>query len=143
MLSRIINNNTINKLLQFEASDASAAYTVTELFSDLKKGIWTELNTHKPIDMYRRNLQKIYGQKLIDLVKPVDKSTPVVMTGRGSSSMAASPVNLNDGLSIIKGQVKNLIAEIRIALPLINDANSKLHLQDVMERLKDGLDPKI
>jgi len=133
VLDKIMSNNTINKLLEFEAVNSAKAYTVTRLFADLQKGIWSELNTHKPIDIYRRNLQKIYAQKLIDLVKPVVK-------GDGSPHAAAN--ELNDGLSIVKGQVKSLVAEIKKALPSVKDDNSRLHLQDEMERLQNALDPK-
>ncbi len=138
ILGRIMTASTISKLLQFEAYDQSAAYTATALFSDLKKGIWTELQTRQPIDIYRRNLQKIYVQNLINLVKPAESAEPAGLRRGGS----AASNNLNDGLSIAKGQAKDLMNEIRVALPSIQDQSSKLHLQDVMERLKTALDPK-
>jgi hypothetical protein len=50
--------------------------------------------------------------------------------------------NLNDGVSVVKGQARSLVAEIQRTLPGVTDANSTLHLQDVMERLKLALDPK-
>jgi hypothetical protein len=34
------------------------------------KGIFSELNGNSPIDMYRRNVQKLYVDKLIELLKP-------------------------------------------------------------------------
>ena len=143
MLNYIISNNTINKLLQFEAYDPSGAYTVSELFSDLKKGIWSELQTHQSIDIYRRNLQKIYAQKLIDFIQPADKTaSPSSPSPRMQISTDADANPFNDGLSIVKGQIKDLIAEIRRALPSIKDSNSRLHLEDVMDRLKVALDPK-
>ena len=143
VLNYIISNNTINKLLQFEAYDPSGAYTVSELFSDLKKGIWSELQTHQPIDIYRRNLQKIYAQKLIDFIQPADKTaSPSSPLPRMQISPDADANPFNDGLSIVKGQIKDLIAEIRRALPSIKDSNSRLHLEDVMDRLKVALDPK-
>ena len=142
VLSRIISYNTINKLLQFEAADPAKAYTATDLFTDLKKGIWSELNTHKTIDIYRRSLQKIYAQKLIDLITPPDKTAAAPSFRGGGNAGPVTDNDLTDGKSIVKGQIKSLIAEIRTALPSISDANSKLHLQDVMERLKLSLDPK-
>jgi hypothetical protein len=143
VLNYIISNNTINKLLQFEAYNPSGAYTVSELFSDLKKGIWSELQTHQSIDIYRRNLQKIYAQKLIDFIQPADKTaSPSSPSPRMQISTDADANPFNDGLSIVKGQIKDLIAEIRRALPFIKDSNSRLHLEDVMDRLKVALDPK-
>ena len=143
VLGRIISENTIGKLLEFEALDPSSAYKVSELFSDLKKGIWSELKTHQPIDIYRRNLQKIYVEKLIDFIRPDDKKGVVTTSAmpRPTSTIIMDN-SLNDGISIVKGQARKLVAEIGKELPLIDDTNSKLHLQDVMERLKVALDPK-
>ena len=144
ILGRIISDRTINKLLEFEALDAAAAYKVSDLFSDLKKGIWSELKTQQPIDIYRRNLQKIYVQKIIDFIKPDDKKVTITVfaSQRGPVVKTGMDSNLNDGVSIVKGQARRLIAEIQHALPGVTDASSKLHLQDVMERLKVALDPK-
>jgi hypothetical protein len=142
-LGRIISENTFNKLLEFEAFDPQNAYKVSELFSDLKKGIWSELKTHQPIDIYRRNLQKIYVEKLIDYIQPEEKKATVSFGSR--SSMPAKPKldsDLNDGLSIVKGQARSLISEIQQALPSITDNESRLHLLDVVDRLKTALDPK-
>ena len=143
VLGRIISENTIGKLLEFEALDPSSAYKVSELFSDLKKGIWSELKTHQPIDIYRRNLQKIYVEKLIDFIRPDDKKGVVTTSAMPRPTSTIIMDNrLNDGISIVKGQARKLVAEIGKEFPLIDDTNSKLHLQDVMERLKVALDPK-
>ena len=142
ILGRIISDRTINKLLEFEAFDPTAAYKVSDLFSDLKKGIWSELKTHQPIDIYRRNLQKIYVQKIIDFIKPDDKKVTVTVPSRGPVVRPGMDSNLNDGVSIVKGQARSLVAEIQRTLPGVTDVNSRLHLQDVMERLKLALDPK-
>lgn len=143
ILGRIISENTFNKLLEFEAFDPQNAYKVSELFSDLKKGIWSELKTHQPVDIYRRNLQKIYVERLIDYIQPEEKKATVSFGSR--SSMPAKPKldsDLNDGLSIVKGQARSLISEIQQALPSITDNESRLHLLDVVDRLKTALDPK-
>ena len=141
VLSRIMSDNTINKLLEFEVYDAKNAYTPNELFADLKKGIWSELRTHQTIDIYRRNLQKIYAERLIDLLQPNPKSAATPSFGGNRSSGSSTNYMITDNLSIVKGQAKSLVADIKAALPLTKDLNSKLHLQDVMERLNDALKP--
>ncbi len=45
-------------------------YSADEMVTDLKKGIFSELKSNGAIDMYRRNIQKIYVDKLIELLKP-------------------------------------------------------------------------
>jgi hypothetical protein len=70
VLNRLFSTNTLNKLIQAEAKTGSQAYSITELFGDLKKGIWSELVAKKPIDVYRRNLQKIVYQHISNFLNP-------------------------------------------------------------------------
>ena len=139
-LSRLLSNSTITKLLDFEAYSPAEAYTATELLDDLKKGIWSELKTHHPVDIYRRNLQKMYTEKMITLLDPGSKEGAIVISP-ALRIVSGPDVRTMDHLSIIKGHVRGLLADIRIALPATKDDASRLHLQDVGERLKEALDP--
>ncbi len=140
ILNALISARTINNLLSFEMYDPKNAYGANELFNDLAKGIFSELRTHQPIDIYRRNLQKMYADKLIKLLVPAPK--PTITMVRGQNVTPPPSLENNDGVSIIKGQIRQLIADIKTALPLMKDPMTRLHLQDLMERLKNGLNPK-
>jgi hypothetical protein len=130
VLSRLLSGNTINKLLQWEAFDAAKAYTATEMLNDLKKGIWSEVNTRAPIEIYRRNLQKMYVEKLVNLVDPPTVQGP-----------AAGLSKINDAMSVVKGHMRTLSADIRNVLPMVKDNSTRLHLLDVVERITVALDP--
>lgn len=137
-INSVLSSRVFNNLLSFEMFDSKNAYTVSSLLNDLKKGIFSELRTSQPIDIYRRNLQKLYVSRLADLLKP-QKAATVAMRG----PVAPMPsLEDNDGLSIIKGHIRQLISEIQAALPRTTDQMSKLHLQDLVDRLKDALKPK-
>lgn len=140
ILNAIMSARTINNLLSFEMYDPKNAYGANELFNDLAKGIFSELRTHQPIDIYRRNLQKMYADRLIELLKPAPQST-IIMT-RGQKVTPPPTIENNDGISIVKGQIRQLMASIKAALPLMKDPMTRLHLQDLAQRLKDGLNPK-
>ncbi len=139
-LSRLISTSTISKLLDFEAYSPAQAYTATELFNDLKSGIFSELKTGKSIDIYRRNLQKMYAEKMIAILKPSNQGAAGAMAAAFGGS-AGPNINAMDHLSIVKGHVRGLLADIRTALPKTTDPASKLHLQDVSDRLKEALEP--
>jgi hypothetical protein len=51
---------------------AAKTYTVEEMLGDLDKMIFKELYAGKSVSFYRRNLQKIYINKLLDMVYPND-----------------------------------------------------------------------
>jgi hypothetical protein len=79
ILGRLINNNTFNKLFRFEEENKNA-YTATEMLTDLRKGIWSELAVHKPVDIYRRSLQKSFVESLNKIINPEMAGTSMVLT---------------------------------------------------------------
>jgi hypothetical protein len=115
---------------------SAQAYTATEMLNDLKRGIWSELRVAKPVDLYRRNLQKLYVERLIALTA----EAPVGTATQGQQQPTLS--KSNDGLSIIKGHMKTLLTEIRAAIVTSKEAATKLHLQDLADRLTNALDNK-
>ncbi|HEX6182159.1 MAG TPA: zinc-dependent metalloprotease, partial [Chitinophagaceae bacterium] len=137
VFNRVLAPNTFDKLIQFESLDPKKAYLVSELLSDLRKGIWSELATKAPIDIYRRNLQKMYVERLATLVQ-----SPATQ-GQGAAPVpqfqAPSMSKTNDAMSLLKGHIKSLQAEIRAAIPAVQDNVTRLHLQDVNDRLTKAL----
>jgi hypothetical protein len=47
-----------------------------------------------------------------------------------------------DASSIARAQLRTLQSEIKLALPAYKDANSRAHLQDVLDRITRALDPR-
>jgi len=137
ILGRLISANTFGKLLRFEAEESNA-YTAAEMMADLKKGIWNELSTKQSIDIYRRNLQKVFVERLIRLATPEPVTATTVILGAGSSANNRT----NDVISIAKMGLRSLQTEIRGALPMYKDATSRAHLQDVNDGITAALDPK-
>lgn len=139
VLNRLINNSTFNKLFRFEA-ESNNAYTATEMLTDLRRGIWSELTTRKPIDIYRRSLQKGFVESLNRIITP-EAGPTITLTPVGFSSVAPTS-KTSDAISVSKAQLRTLAAEIRAALPTYKDAASRAHLQDVLDRISNTLDPK-
>lgn len=137
ILNRLISNNTFNKLFRFEAESATA-YTATEMLTDLRKGIWSELGVRQPIDIYRRSLQKSFVESLGRIINPEPAGGLQVSFGPSVSTSSKT----SDAISIAKAQLRTLASEIRAALPAYKDANSRAHLQDVLERINQTLNPK-
>lgn len=138
-LTRLLNSRSLNKLIDAETTEGNNAYTITEFFSDLKKGIWSELTARKPIDVYRRNLQKSYINILEDLVNP--PSAPSFSLP-GISIIISSSTDKSDVKSVVRAHLAALRIEILAAVSAISDPMSKYHLQDVAQRIDNALNPK-
>jgi len=128
IIAGLLDAGRINRMVDAQAYEGAAAYPPTEMLKDLQKGIFTELATARPVDSYRRNLQKAYVDKVCQLISPGGEK-PAVDKG-------------SDALSILKAHAKDLDAEIKSASLRVTDPLTREHLVDLHERLTIVLKPK-
>lgn len=141
-LSNLLAGDRMVRL--FEGSSINKNnYTVDELMTDVRNGIFTELKSNKPIDIYRRNLQKVFIDKVTGLLNPGNASVRSVPVGV-TYGFNSRTVNLNqtDLPSIARGQLVSLKSNIKAAAAKSTDRLSKLHLLDLVSRIDKALDPK-
>jgi hypothetical protein len=141
-LSNLLAGDRFVRLM--EASSISKNnYSVDELLNDLKNGIFSELRTGTSIDIYRRNIQKIYVDKVIALLKPGNTTVRAVPVGV-TYGFSSRNVNLSqtDLPSIARGQLIGLKKEMKLASTRITDRMSKFHLLDLISRIETALNPK-
>jgi Met-zincin/Domain of unknown function (DUF5117)/Domain of unknown function (DUF5118) len=137
VLNRILGLGTLSKLINAEAAVGDKAYQVIELLADLKKGIWMEVSSRKPIDIYRRNLQKSYISSLIGLLK-----SPSFPSGAGIVIFISGGTDKNDIQSVVRGYLAGLRTEALAASAAIADQMTKFHLQDIAKRIDNALNAK-
>jgi hypothetical protein len=143
-----IQTSTLNSLLSASRLNriiicsnrfgASTTYQVDDMLDDLKKGVWRELITKKPVDNLRRNLQKTYVETLITLLNPASTTTNVP---QGFFILFPTNVKNTDVPSIVRAHLVTLRGEILAAIPGTTDKLTKYHLQDLAERIRRALDP--
>ncbi len=136
---RLLSTSTMNKMINAEAAIGNQAYTINDLLTDLKANVFTELSNRKAIDVYRRNLQKAYIERLGSLINPA--SSGGIIINFGQPSAPSVDVKKGDILSYLKGHAKELKA-LADAASVNPDKATKYHLQDISDRLKRMLDPK-
>jgi hypothetical protein len=159
VLHRIMGPEVVYKLVKDEAVAAGSAatgaglgasgvagatarkkvYTATELMNDLRKDIWTELDTHAPIDVYRRNLQKRHVVYLADLLWTSNIISITQLGGAIFGMIIPAPAQSDVG-SLARASLVQLREAIRKALPLATGL-SKYHLQDMVARIDEALSP--
>lgn len=141
ILNRMLSTRNLSKFLDAEAMMGNNAYHLIDLLTDLKKGIWTELATRKPIDIYRRNLQKSFTGVLIGLIS--SGGSAAASPGFGGISISVSGgIDKTDIRSVVRGVLSSLRAEIGSAATGMTDPLTKYHLQDVAKRIDNALNPK-
>jgi len=141
VLSSLLSANRLNSLLLSANRYGQAkVYTVENLLGDVRKGVWGELDTHRPTDPWRRALQKTYVESLI--------SAAGSSSGGSSGSFQGlviffGPNTKNTDLpSIAKAELTRLRQRLLTAIPLTADTLTKYHLEDLAQRIRLALNPK-
>ena len=136
VLSNVLSQVRLSRMLESQNRFGAKTYSVPELFTDLKNGIWQELKSGSTISMARRNLQKTYVDKIIALL-------PSNATSTGGSPFSFGPNTRNSDIpSIARGHLNELLADIKRAIPKSNDRLTRYHLQDEAQRINLALNPK-
>ena len=124
-----------------ERFGADKTYNAMELLNDVQVGLFSELSTQKPIEYYRRLLEKSYVDKLSAIINPTSGSA-TTLSFQGFTITMGADASRSDLPAIARGQLQQLRSQILAAIPLTTDKLSKLHLQDLQEKIKRTLDPK-
>ncbi|WEK33835.1 MAG: zinc-dependent metalloprotease [Candidatus Pseudobacter hemicellulosilyticus] len=133
-LKLVLQPYSMNSILLAEAS--GKGYTLEEHLLSLKQGIWKELSAHKPITVYRRNLQKMYVQQLLPLLfRPAPGTDPQSQRKEYDFEMAIR----SDLNGILKAHAREILKEVKAARPFIKDKMTSLHLAEIQEQLQAAL----
>lgn len=144
-LAGLMSGDRINRM-QFcvERFGADKAYSGLDMLTDLQSDLFSELKSNKAIDSYRRMLQKSYVDKLDDIINPAPAPAgPVVVQQGGATNPYRSGYNSrSDVYSIARAQMVALRGQVNAAAAGTTDRMSKIHLQDLADKIKKSLDPK-
>lgn len=67
-LNNLLRTSRLQRMIDNEALNGSDAYLISDLFIDLRKGVWSELISGKSINVYRRNIQRAHVEQLGNLL---------------------------------------------------------------------------
>ena len=139
-LNNILDFGRMARMIENETLNGRDAYGLVEMMTDLRKGLWSELNTGRPIDTYRRNLQRAYLERMEFAMTKEPGKVPERF--RAFMNRTGVDVSQSDIRPVIRAELKNLRSSVRSAVGRTSHVLSKYHLQDVLERIDDILDPK-
>jgi hypothetical protein len=138
---RVLQVTHLNDLLSFETlarldnSSHSEAnyYKSVEFCKDLRVGLWSELASGAKLEVFRRNLQKAYIERMKYLLTEQMVPSPA---NREYYSVAQSDVR-----STVRGELKALLASINLAKIKFRDTETLYHLEDCIDRIQTILYP--
>ena len=138
-LNSLLDLGRLGRVIENEALNGNDAYKITELFDDLRKGVWSEISAGKSIDVHRRALQRAYIERMEYLMTSDGPTIPAAYRRYLGPQINASQSDIRP---MARGELKTLQRDIRSAISRTSDRMSKLHLEDALERINSILDPK-
>jgi hypothetical protein len=137
IMTSVLSASRLYRMNESTNRFGSSSYSVLELLADMKDGIFKEMQTGSTSDMYRRNLQKTYVERIIALL-PSPASTPAP----GAQIVLGTGIRNTDIPSIALGHLSELLPEVRSAIGRTSDKVSRYHLMDLAKRIDQVLNPK-
>lgn len=134
-LNNLLDFGRMARLMENEEVNGKNAYGMLEMMQDLRKGLFKELPRGQKIDRYRRNLQRAYVERLEFIM---NNDQPRSRFGLGSRVN----VEQSDIRPVVRAELKQLRSDSRRAISRTGDRLSRIHLQDLVERINNILDPK-
>ena len=138
-LYNILDSGRMARMIENQTMNGSKAYSLVAMFSDLRKGVWSELYTGKTIDTYRRNLQRAHINRLDYLLNTAKNQRGA---NRGYFKQSTVNIGQSDIKAMVRGELNRIKREIRATVSKASNTTSRYHLQDAIARINMALDPK-
>ena len=133
-LNNLLDFGRMGRMLENEALNGSNAYSFMEMMEDTRKGLFSEVPSRSTIDIYRRNLQRAYVERLEYLM--TEEQGPASRF----STRTTIDVSQSDIRAVVRAELKELKRTLQNSR--IRDRMSKIHTEDLVERIDLILEPK-
>ena len=124
-LNNLLDFGRMARMIENEAFNGINAYALQEMMVDLKNGLWKELKSNKQIDVYRRNLQRTYINRLKYIM---NNEQPNRSGSFWSSYTTTVKVDVSDIRSVTMGVLMDLRKDLKKAVKKYSDKVVKNHL---------------
>ena len=143
-LASVVSNERFERMLEQEAlaKSKSDVYALGDMLTDLRHGLWKEIETGASIDAFRRRLQRTYLEAMASKINPPAAAGGAGAGAGGGRGAGAAPVSTADFRPILKSEMRALDADLATAIAKTSDRMSKAHLEDARDQIRKMLDPK-
>jgi hypothetical protein len=145
LMKNLLNDNRIQRMMDAEAKleKGEKVYTVNEFITDLRNGIFSELDRRNIlVDPYRRKLQRAFVDELgkkINPEKPVQQTTPTP-TVRAPQPVQR-PAEFTDLPPVARGKLAELRTKLLSSVMKTKDETTRYHIQDLASVIDKILNP--
>jgi hypothetical protein len=139
-LNALLSPDRMARLMENDVRNV--AYNAADMMSQLQNGIWKELTTGSKIDIYRRNLQKAYIERLGQLMAPPPAATgPAAAPASRPGGGTPFSLSQSDIRSIARAYLVRLVQQLKAVAPKHTNDLTRYHIDDSMARIDAILNP--
>jgi len=138
VLNNILDPQRLARLIEYDFRSENA-YSPYEFMDDVRSSVWSELSDGSSINVYRRNLQRAFVERLEELMTEELPSIPAQF--RELIGWTQVNVSQSDIRPMVREQLVNLQGDVQRAARRTNDRATVAHLNDVDRRIENILDP--
>jgi hypothetical protein len=144
-VQRLLNHARLARMIEHEAFLGDGTYRPAQMLDDTREMVWREVRRGRPVDTYRRNLQRAYLDQAHHLLQEAEsKSWTPPQSGNLRVSRNDDPplnadlhIGQSDIRPLIRDQLGLLEREIRTALRRgVRDRMTRIHLEDSLVRIE-------
>ena len=135
ILRQVLSPDRMKRMIEAAATGENNAYTLPDMLTELRTGIWSELEDGETIDPYRRNLQRAHIERIEELLGA--GSDDSAAGARTSAQVAQSDIRV-----YLRGELRRIDEQIDAVLPAIEERATLLHLEDIQTRVEEVLNPE-
>lgn len=140
LLNRVMDYSRLARMIENETMNGRQAYTVLEMFEDLRGSIFEPASRGRAVDTYQRNLQRAYVEQLEELMTGEQSR----MGGFAAQFFGYTPINVSqsDIRPLARGELKTIQSLARRGLNSTRDKLTRYHYDELIARIENMLDPK-
>jgi hypothetical protein len=148
-VQRLLNHARLARMIEHEAFLGDATYRPAQMLDDAREMVWREVRQRRPIDTYRRNLQRAFLEQAHHLLHEAESEhwNPPASGNLRVSRNDDPPLNadLHIGQSdirpLVRDQLRLLDRELDAALRRgVADRMTRIHLEDARVRISRALE---
>jgi hypothetical protein len=148
-VERLLNHARLARLIEQEAFLGGGAYRPAELLDDVRAIVWREVRERRPIDTFRRNLQRGYLEQAHHLLhteevrgwSPPASGNLRVNRNDDPPLEAELHIGQSDIRPLLRDQLRQLDGELQRALAHRGlDRMTRIHLEDARVRIARALE---
>ncbi len=133
VLNNITAPSRLARLIEWERRWDERTYTAFEHMDNVRASVFKEMRSNSNVDVHRRNLQRAYVLQMENLMN-MDS-----FSGFGNTPVTVSQSDIRP---IVREQLETLKTEVARAKGRTNDRATRVHYNDLENRIDNILNPK-